>query len=69
MGATRATRCTCQCGGEQLAAALELLRRDVAKLAEADERLNEGPVSLAEGATRWKRGVAAHRNAIGGGQQ
>lgn len=69
MGAIRASRCTCQCGGEQLAVALELLRRDVQRLADDDERQSNRPVSAAEGIERWKRGVAEHRNAIGGGRQ
>jgi len=68
MGVTRATKCTCQCGSEQLTAALALLRRDVARLIEDDEKQIQRPVSMTEGLERWKRGVAEHRNAIGGGR-
>ncbi|WP_034090154.1 hypothetical protein [Streptacidiphilus albus] len=68
MGSTRAAKCTCQCGGEQLTAALALLRRDVERLIEDDEKQIQRPVSMAEGVERWKRGVAEHRNNIAGGR-
>ncbi len=68
MSGTRAARCTCQCGGEQLAAALDLLRRDVEQLIRDDEKQIQRPASLNEGVERWKRDIAKHRNTIAGGR-